>query len=106
MGCAQGHCKRGITAMPEAAAATTDSIWVSQPDGSRQCQKNSGISLEKAKLKLIEKGVKVLDSASKSDGKMRITQCKAATGQLNAFKISSFDLSKAEELGYKPEKPL
>ncbi len=90
---------------PVAQVATqSDSVWVTRPDGSLQCdEKKAGIEesrLARAKTELEKAGVEVIASKRRNDGKMRAQMCGMATGDETSFQISATDLPKAKTLGF------
>lgn len=94
--CANGHCKRGVKGEKMDAQSR---VFVHKPDGSVQCEKNSGKSLEVMAKDL--DGVKIYSQSKKSDGMMRIQVCGAATGMSNVYEIDSANLQRALDVGFK-----
>lgn len=92
MGCASGHCygRRG-----EAAKK----IYVFKPDGSKQCEKDTGDKVEVMVEQL--KGIKIFSQENKSDGLNHMMMCGAATGRINVYQIFEKDLPVAEAAGFK-----
>jgi len=102
MGCAQHHCrmKKENAAMTSSKTQTTETrILVAKPDGSQQCQENSGISLEKMAKDL--GSLKVHRQFKQNDGLMRIQVCGAPTGMYNVYEIDQTDLTAAQNVGFK-----
>jgi hypothetical protein len=109
--CAQGHCRRSKdtpkVSVPEgadaAAATKTDAkgehIFVYKYDGSQQCKKAKGLSVEAMQKTL--KDIPVFSATKKSDGQMHIQVCGSITGMANVYEIHSEDAKKAESLGFK-----
>lgn len=108
--CAQGHCRRSKdtpkVSVPEgadAAAATTEvkseHIFVYKYDGSQQCKKAKGTSIEAMQKELKE--IPIFSAAKKPDGQMHIQVCGSITGMANVYEIHSEDAKKAESLGFK-----
>ena len=83
---------------------TTESsqkIWVTRPDGSKQCAPNKGVaSPEQVAGQLQAAGILVFQSRSGTDGQMRIQKCGAPTGRTVDLEISRPDLAKALSLGF------
>jgi len=86
------------------ARSSVGLIWVAKPDGSKSCEPESGQSLKDASTELKKAGVKIHSARKASDGKAHIQMCGAATGRLNAFRISKGQLKAAEVAGFKPQK--
>lgn len=70
-------------------------------DGSVQCEEG-GIPLQEMAAELIAADVKILCAKKRHDGMVRIALCGEPTGNINVFEIAASDLSKAEELGFRP----
>lgn len=81
------------------AQETTSTVWVAKADESRQCEKDSGVSLEKMASQL--KGIPVISKQKKMDGKMHIQLCGSPTGMMNAYEIPVGYLEQAIKLGFK-----
>ena len=104
--CATGHCRKA-TPTPtvptdEKAGDESDTkahIFVAKPDGSLQCKKDKGVTLEKMKADL--KGIEVFSMEKKQDGLMHIQLCGSPTGMHNLFEISAKDLPAAEKQKFK-----
>ncbi|OQW54272.1 MAG: hypothetical protein A4S09_06125 [Proteobacteria bacterium SG_bin7] len=84
--------------------ATSANVAVFKYDGSRQCERDSGTSLE-AMQKRELKGIKVIKSSKQPDGNMRASVCGGKTGLMNVYEISEKDLNKAEKRGFKKLPP-
>lgn len=82
------------------ANPASSTVWVSKPDGSKQCQQEGIVALTAMQKELTEAGIKVLGMKKENDGKMHMQMCGADTGALNVFEISVADLKKAEELKF------
>lgn len=94
-GCAQGYCyNRGDNRTVSAPAITGKRVFVYQADGSKQCSKAPGESLEDMSVKL--KDIKIYSKEKKSDGKMHIALCGSATGKINVYEIDESNLAKAK----------
>jgi hypothetical protein len=74
-------------------------VRVYKPDGSRQCEKRTGRSVEATERELA--GIPVYHREKRSDGLMHIQVCGSPTGMINIFEIDSSNLKKAEERGFK-----
>lgn len=96
LGCATGHC-RGSQRAP--TAATDKHVWVYMREGSKQCEPGSGIKIEKVAESLGD--IHVYNRETKSDGKMHMTLCGAATGRVHVFEISESDQAAAVAAGFK-----
>lgn len=84
--------------------ATTEGqqkIWVSKPDGSRQCApKGKALSPSLAAEQLKGVGVPVFEARNGNDGKMYIQKCGSPTGSTVDLEISRRDITKALSLGF------
>lgn len=74
-------------------------IRVYKSDGSRQCEKRTGRSVESMERELA--GIPVHHREKRSDGLMHIQVCGSPTGMINIYEIDSSNLKKAEERGFK-----
>ena len=81
-------------------AVNPNRLWVAKPDGSAQCEENSGSGPEKMKVDLL-KGIPVYDMSSKDDGLMRTQMCGNETGKHNVYLIDKKNLEKVKALGFK-----
>lgn len=87
----------------QASAGGADAkVKVTKPDNSKQCEANSGISLEEMAKEL--KGIKIYAKSKISDGNMYAAVCGGKTGLLNAYEISQTDLDKAIKFGFTEKK--
>lgn len=107
IGCAQGYCynrgdnsKGASTAL--GSAHTGKRVFVFQQDGTRQCSKTPGISVEDMATKL--KGIKIYSKEKKSDGKMHIALCGSPTDMINVYEIDEADLLRAKEAQFEEYK--
>lgn len=94
-GCAAGHCKgskRAPVANPEAH------IFVYKAEGSKQCQPATGLPIEKVAEDLGK--IQLFSQATRSDGKMHMTLCGAATGRIHIFEILESDRATALKAGF------
>lgn len=80
---------------------SNETVWVSRPDGSKQCEADAEKALQVAAEELQKAGVPVLEKRKGSDGKIRAQVCGAPTGGTNSFRIPKGTLSRALELGFK-----
>lgn len=81
-------------------------IEVGRPDGSRQCEPDSGVPIDAMIATLHDAGVTVHGSRSAHDGLNRIAVCGAPTGRFHLFLIDPADLATAEGLGFRPVPPM
>jgi len=108
-GCAQGHCRRPqdtqatvspVESLPAASPSPDgDRVFVYKYDGSQQCKKGTALSLDAMAKQLA--GVVIFSSVKKNDGMMHIQACGSITGMANVYEISTNDLKKAEDRGFK-----
>jgi hypothetical protein len=82
--------------------ASDQRIWVSKPDGSKQCEGDSKFTPERARQELRKAGIPVFQSRKGNDGLMRTAVCGAPTGNTVDLEISRMDLPKAQTKGFKP----
>ncbi len=75
-------------------------VEVYKYDGSLQCDRGKGTSLQDMARELTDKGIEVKASRKGSDGRMHITMCGASTGRLNVYTIANESLPGARELGF------
>lgn len=104
------HAQGGESVSPNSVAPTSVAgatsaeqpakIKVYRTDGSKQCEPNSGISLEKAKKELEALKITVFFEASTKDGGMHATVCGGATGNIHVFQILDSDFEAAKKKGY------
>lgn len=95
----------GLASMMAIAACTSHSessetIWITRPDGALSCEVESGQSLEKGALDLQKRGIKILSSKKASDQKMHIQVCGAPQGSSNAYEIPRAQLEEAASIGF------
>jgi hypothetical protein len=74
-------------------------VRVYQSDGSRQCERRGGKSVETTERELA--GISVYHREKRSDGLMHIQVCGSPTGIINIYEIDSSNLKQAEERGFK-----
>jgi hypothetical protein len=88
---------RGLSAGADTNAPLRSRVY--KPDGSRQCEKRGGNSVELVERELA--GIPVYQREKRSDGLMHIQVCGSPTGMINIYEIDSSNLKKAEERGFK-----
>jgi len=86
-----------VHAFGKERAADPDRVWVAQPDGSLQCEPESGVSLAEGASELERLGVQVFEKKKTGDGKVRIQLCGSPTGQLNAYLVLLTDVEKVRK---------
>ena len=74
-------------------------ILVYKADGSLQCGKGKGTSVQEMEKQL--DGIKVFSRDNRSDGLMRIQVCGHPTGMINVYEIPASQLKEAEKRGFK-----
>ncbi len=72
-----------------------------RPDGSLQCEKGSGMSLDEAKKEWANLDLEVLEAQVRPDGLMHIQQCGKPTGNVFVIRIALEHQEKALNLGWK-----
>lgn len=97
--CANHPCREPRSPQEVASTAAQNHVFVAKSDGTKQCEKKKGISIDVMEKQL--KSIKVYSKSSKSDGLMRTQVCGADTGYFNVFEIEASDLEKAKALGFK-----
>lgn len=98
---AAGEPRAQASAAVPTADADPGSVWVTKPDGGKQCESGTGLAVDEGADGLKKAGVTVLEARKRDDGKMRIQMCGAPAGKENAYKIRRADLEKALALGYR-----
>ncbi len=73
-------------------------LFVAKNDGSKQCESNTGMTVELMEKQL--KGIKVYSRSTKNDGLIRVQMCGASTGYYNVYEIDETSLVKAKGLGF------
>jgi hypothetical protein len=81
-------------------ACNSEKVWVAKPDGSLQCEAQSGVALSVMKDELKAAHVHIHEAERVSDGKMRAQMCGLPTGWLNSYQINAGDVEKAKSLGF------
>jgi hypothetical protein len=77
-------------------------IEVFKPDGSRQCERDTGTPPSRMRAELAAAGILVHSARSASDDMMHTQVCGAPTGRINVFVIDSAALDDARALGFLP----
>lgn len=94
----------GAGKKPNPEGTHPDSVWISRPDGSLQCDAKQGVAhvdpVAAARTLLEKSGVKILEGQKRNDGAMRAQVCGIATGNETTFLILRNDLGKAKSLGF------
>ena len=80
-------------------------VYVYKPDGSRHCDKFSGISLDTMAKELSDSGIAVYARRKSHDGSEGIAVCGKPTGGINVYQIAGSDLPRALELGFRRLEP-
>ena len=77
-------------------------IWVSKPDGSKQCgEAPAELTPEVAAKEVKSGGIMVFQFRNGHDGMMHPTMCGAPTGTTVELEITRSDLPKVQALGYR-----
>lgn len=84
---------------PDGHAAVRE---VFKPDGSRQCEPDSGMSAVALQAELAAQGITVLGQRTGHDGRIYPAVCGAPTGRTQVFTIPAELVPAAEALGYRP----
>jgi hypothetical protein len=82
--------------------AVTRTVEIYKPDGSRQCEPDSGTPLTEMERILTDAGIPVLSSRHDHDCLFRPALCGTATGSINIYEISEDQLSDAQALDFIP----
>ncbi len=77
---------------------TTHYAYVFKSDNSKQCDTESGISLEEMAQELT--GIKIIDQIKGIDDKQYTASCGTATGRINIYKIAKQDTAFAINKGF------
>jgi|GEM_PF-2859297 len=83
------------------SVASSKSIWLGRPDGSRSCQPDSGLTREKVLASFKEVGIRIQALARGNDGKMRAQMCGMPTGRWVGVRIAESDRVNAEATGWR-----
>ena len=84
-----------------AFGAKAESVWVTRPDGGKQCEGATGQTLEAGAKDLQDAKIPILEQSKKNDGKLHIQMCGAPTGKNNSYRIPKAMLPQATALGFK-----
>lgn len=87
------------TSKMSGAENTPARLRVFKTDGSRQCDKRSGVALDVMERELA--GIPVYAKEKRADGLMHIQVCGSPTGMINLFEIDQTNLKQAEERGFR-----
>lgn len=82
--------------------AVTGAVEIYKPDGSRQCEPDSGTPLSEMEKILTDAGIEVLSSRRDHDCLFRPALCGTATGAINIYEISRDQLPEAQALDFIP----
>jgi hypothetical protein len=74
-------------------------IRIYKADGSRQCEKKSGIPLDIMERELA--GIVVKSRDKRNDGLMHVQVCGSPSGMINVYEINAEFLKQAEQRGFK-----
>lgn len=93
----------GCESLPSTSSSDSHQpMWVAKDLGLKQCEQRSGQeALARMQQSLDQQQIQVLDAHCASDGMMRTQVCGAPQGKLGIYKISAFQLEKAQALGFK-----
>jgi hypothetical protein len=87
-----------------AGSKNEDRVWITRADGTLQCAEHSGVQatdpITVAKEQLMKKGIHILESKKRSDGKMHAQACGFSTGNETSFLIPKSEFTKAKSLGF------
>jgi hypothetical protein len=75
-------------------------IWITKPDGSRQCDPKRVPTPEQVAKQVQGAGILVFHSQTGNDGQMHAQRCGAPTGRTVDLEISKIDIRKALALGF------
>ncbi len=78
----------------------SQTVIVFQYDGSKQCEGDSGMSLDDMAKVLTGAGIEVRNRKQAHDGLLHPAVCGFSTGRINTYEIASSDLDKALGLGF------
>ncbi len=100
IGCAEGNCRQQKSPADIAKLENSNSrIKIYKADGSKQCEKTPGLTLEKMADEI--KNIQIFSSVKQDDGQMHVTLCGSSTGKINVYEIDAKDLPAAEKKGFK-----
>lgn len=89
-------------AAPPQVSADAQAVEIYKPDGSRQCEPESGISLSDMEKTLMDAGIVVSSSRRDHDCFFRPAVCGAGTSNINVYAIKVDQLPAAQALGFVP----
>lgn len=69
-------------------------------DGSKQCSKTAGVTLNKMASELSRSSIDVVCSQKATDGRVHLNMCSADTGVINVYTIPKVSIVDAELLGF------
>ncbi len=78
----------------------TKTIKVFKADGSKQCQAEKAISVQKMQEVLNKANIKVSKAEKAKDGLMRAQVCGSDTGNINIYEIPASQLEEAIKMGF------
>lgn len=90
------------TALAAGRARDAQRLEVFKPDGSLQCEPDSGTPASAMAAELQAAGVQVYGARRTSDGMMHMQLCGSSTGRINVLEIDGADLEQARGLGFRP----
>lgn len=99
-------CLLMACATPDRESNTARTVEVYKPDGSRQCEADSGIPLSVMEQELSNAAIQVLSSRSAHDCLFRPALCGTATGVINIYEIAANRIPDAQVLGFIPYEQL
>lgn len=98
-GCATGSCHSKKDRSVSYVNPDSKDVWIYKYNGSMTCSKeDQSVKLETMAKELA--GIKILESAVKKDGLVRITLCGIPTGTANTYRIPKKQLPEALERGF------
>jgi hypothetical protein len=95
-------CAAAGAGAADGSAGPAEHVEVFRPDGSRQCEPDSGTPPAAMRAELEAAGVTVHAARTGSDGMMYPQVCGAPTGRINVFSIDPAALADARALGFMP----
>lgn len=77
------------------------SVKVFRPDGGRQCETGSGISIDESRRQLTDAGIVVMRAAcGRKTGMQVLAVCGGSTNSVHVFAIDAADVDTALDLGF------
>src|SRR3989304_5943814 len=95
-------CLLMACAAPPQVSADAPAVEIYKPDGSRQCEPGSGVSLSDMEKTLTDAGIPVSSSRRDHDCFFRLAVCGAGTSNINIYEIREDQLPAAQGLGFIP----